>query len=216
MDWVRTERQGIADDLLAVGPDAPTLCEGWTARDLAAHIHLREARPDAAVGIIVGPAARWTRHVQEQMAAGPYDELVEKVRNGPPRLSMFSIPRLEPQLNLVEFAVHREDLRRGQEGWTERDLDPQYADLLWDRTRQMARVLIRRSPVGLTFVRTDGVGGADDPANRLVVRDEPPMVTVTGPAMEILLRLHGRRAVHLDIAGNEHAVRAFDNLDSGI
>lgn len=209
-DWVRAERQGLADDLLEVGPDAPTLCEGWTARDLAAHLHLREARPDAALGIVVGPAAGWTRRVQEQIAAWPYDELVEKVRTGPPRLSLFSIPRLEPQLNLAEFAVHREDLRRGGADWTERELDEEYADLLWDRTRQMARMTLRRCPVGLTLLRTDGDGG------RCVVRAEEPVVTVAGPAMELLLRVYGRRAVRLDVAGNVHAVRAFDNFDAGV
>lgn len=214
--YLSAERQGIADDLLVVGPDAPTLCEGWTARDLAAHLHLREARPDAAVGIVVGAAAGWTRHVQEQIARWPYEDLVEAIRTGPPRLSLFSIPRLEPQLNLVEFAVHHEDVRRGQPDWSERVLEPEYANLLWERTRQLARVLLRRTPVGLTLVRTDGAGGPDDAANRLVVRDEQPMVTVSGPALELLLRAFGRRAVHVDVTGNPHAVRSFGNLQSGL
>ena len=32
------ERQQLADLMASVGPDAPTLCEGWTVRDLAAHL----------------------------------------------------------------------------------------------------------------------------------------------------------------------------------
>jgi len=208
-EWVRAERQGIADDLLAVGPDAPTLCDGWTARDLAAHLRLREARPDAAIGILVGPAAGWTRHVQEQIAAWPYADLVDAVRNGPPRLSPFSLPGVDERANLVEFAVHREDVRRGQPGWVERDLPEDYADALWDRARQTARMTLRRSPVGITLLRTDGDGG------RCVVRAEPPMVTVAGPALELLLRVSGRRAVNVEVTGNEHAVRSFDNLRPG-
>ena len=44
------ERRRFADELLAVGPDAPTLCTGWAARDLAAHVVLRDRRPDAMPG----------------------------------------------------------------------------------------------------------------------------------------------------------------------
>ncbi len=207
--YTRAERIGLAQALLDVGPDAPTLCAGWTARDLAAHVHLRETRPDAAVGIVVPFAGSWTRRVQDGIARLPYAELVERVRTGPPRLSLFALPGVEARANLVEFAVHHEDVRRGRPGWTERDLDPAEADLLWDRLRQVAGLLARRSPVGVTLVRTDGDGG------RSVVRPHEPMVTLAGPALELLLRMSGRRSVHLDITGNEHAVRAFDNFEPG-
>ena len=36
------ERLELCDLLLELGPDAPTLCEGWTTADLAAHLVLRE------------------------------------------------------------------------------------------------------------------------------------------------------------------------------
>ncbi|MBR7502518.1 maleylpyruvate isomerase N-terminal domain-containing protein, partial [Mycobacterium tuberculosis] len=35
----------------AAGEDAPTLCEGWTTRDLATHLVIREREPVAALGI---------------------------------------------------------------------------------------------------------------------------------------------------------------------
>ena len=44
--FVQSERKALADLLAALGPDAPTLCTGWETRDLAAHIVLRERRPD--------------------------------------------------------------------------------------------------------------------------------------------------------------------------
>ena len=47
----QTMRRELCDALLTVGPDAPTLCEGWTTRDLATHLIVRETRPDAALGI---------------------------------------------------------------------------------------------------------------------------------------------------------------------
>lgn len=40
----KRERLLLADLLEAAGPDAPTLCEGWNARDLAAHVVVRERR----------------------------------------------------------------------------------------------------------------------------------------------------------------------------
>lgn len=43
----------IAQSLVA-GPDAPTLGAGWKTRDLAAHLVVRESRPDAAAGVIGG------------------------------------------------------------------------------------------------------------------------------------------------------------------
>src|SRR5690606_1471098 len=39
------ERAALCDLLSRLGPDQPTLCEGWTTRDLAAHLLLRERRP---------------------------------------------------------------------------------------------------------------------------------------------------------------------------
>nr|BFF25281.1 hypothetical protein GCM10025732_32460 [Glycomyces mayteni] len=36
------ERRDLCELLAEVGPDAPTMCEGWTALDLAAHLVLRE------------------------------------------------------------------------------------------------------------------------------------------------------------------------------
>src|SRR3954447_13193741 len=40
----RGERTELLDTLHAVGPDAPTLCEGWTAHDIAAHLAASEAQ----------------------------------------------------------------------------------------------------------------------------------------------------------------------------
>ncbi len=49
------ERASLSDLLDRVGPDAPTLCEGWNARDLTAHLVLRESRPDAVLGVVIRP-----------------------------------------------------------------------------------------------------------------------------------------------------------------
>ena len=63
----RSERSSLCDALIQAGPGAPTLCEGWLTRDLAAHVFVRERRPLAMPGILLGgnfassPTARWRR-----------------------------------------------------------------------------------------------------------------------------------------------------------
>ena len=52
-DFAPIERAAIADLMTSLGPDAPTLCEGWTTRDLAAHLVVRATRVDAAAGILI-------------------------------------------------------------------------------------------------------------------------------------------------------------------
>ena len=68
--FARTERAAFADTLEEAGPDAPTLCTGWTTRDLAAHLVLRERRPDAAMGILIKGVAGHTQRVQDELARG--------------------------------------------------------------------------------------------------------------------------------------------------
>src|ERR1700679_1180823 len=60
------ERLALAALLDQTGPDAPTLCAGWQTRDLAAHVVVRERRPDAGAGMIGGPLAGYTARVQRQ------------------------------------------------------------------------------------------------------------------------------------------------------
>jgi len=191
--------------MLATGPDAPTLCEGWTTRDLAAHLVIREARPDAAPGIVVPPLSGWTERVQHATAVGQsYPELVRKVRTGPPTLSFYAVPGVDGLANLNEYVVHHEDVLRAQPGWEPRTLDSDLADELWGRLRRMCRVMYLRVPVGVTLVRTDGRGGS------VVARTGDPMVTVSGSALELLMRSYGRRAVNVEVAGDPGAVARFE------
>jgi uncharacterized protein (TIGR03085 family) len=201
----RRERTELAELMLTTGPDAPTLCEGWTTKDLAAHLVLRESRPDAAAGIVFSPLAPWTERVQRATASQTYPELVRKVRTGPPTVSVFSIPGVDGLANLFEYVVHHEDVLRAQPDWTPRVLAPDLADLLWARLGQVARVMYVRMPVGVTLVRTDGDGG------RIVARDREPMVIVSGTALELLMRSYGRHAVVLDVAGDPDAVSRFES-----
>ena len=160
MGYSREERLALCATLEKAGPDAPTLCAGWTTRDLAAHLVLRERRPDAAAGIPGGPLAGHTAKVQRRLAATPYPALLATIRSGPPRLSPFAIPALDELANTVEFFVHNEDVRRAAPDWAPREISPGLSGALWDRLR-MARFTLRKAPVGVEFARHDGGAGPD-------------------------------------------------------
>ncbi len=202
---VRRERQELAELMLAVGPDAPTLCEGWTTRDLAAHLIIREARPDAGLGIVFRPLSGWTERVQRAEASKSYPELVRKVRVGPPTLSAMSLPGAEALLNLFEYVVHHEDVLRAQPDWTPRELPADLADELWSRLTRGVRLMYRSMPVGVTLVRTDGEGGS------VVAHEGSPMVTLSGTALELLMRSYGRSPVRVEVEGDPDAVAAFED-----
>ncbi|MEU3398341.1 uncharacterized protein (TIGR03085 family) [Streptomyces filamentosus] len=183
----RRERLLLADLLEAAGPDAPTLCEGWRTRDLAAHVVVRERRPDAAAGTLVPVLKDRLERVQEEFAAKPYEELLQLVRTGPPRFSPFTIKQVDEGANVVEFYVHAEDVRRAQPGWSARELDPVFADALWSRLEKGARLLGRKAPVGLVLRRPNG--------QTVVAHKGTPVVTVSGEPGELTMYLYGRTEV---------------------
>jgi uncharacterized protein (TIGR03085 family) len=199
----QAERARLADELEAVGPDAPTLCTGWAARDLAAHVVVRERRPDAAPGIRIGAFAGYTRSVQAQVATStPWDELVGKVRRRSPLL----LGPMDDWFNTVEFFVHAEDVRRAQPGWTPLPSDARREGVLWSVLRRHGRVFFRHAKVGVVLALPDG--------RTRTVADGAPAVTVTGPASELTLYAYGRTSVaQVEVTGDPVAVRTLTGTD---
>ncbi|NUS24746.1 MAG: TIGR03085 family protein, partial [Streptomyces sp.] len=118
--FAKRERLLLADLLETAGPEAPTLCEGWQTRDLAAHVVVRERRPDASAGLLIKQLSARLDKAMEEFAAKPYEELIQLIRTGPPRFSPFQLKQLDEASNTIEFYVHTEDVRRAQEDWTPR------------------------------------------------------------------------------------------------
>ena len=123
------ERAALCDTFEKYGPEAPTLCEGWLTLDLAAHLAAREARSDAAVGLVLpGPFARHLEHVMDQYK----DEGLRPARRpccAPARRGCTARAR-SPTANVNENFVHHEDVRRAN-GEGQRTLDPEMDDILW-------------------------------------------------------------------------------------
>ena len=74
----RWQRAQLCDLFEYLGPDAPTLCEGWVTRDVAAHLWVREHRPWAVPGMVAtdGVLHRSTDRLQARVAQRPYKEIV--------------------------------------------------------------------------------------------------------------------------------------------
>ncbi|MER7003505.1 TIGR03085 family metal-binding protein [Dactylosporangium sp. NPDC000555] len=216
--FARAERAALADALLAAGPDAPTLCEGWATRDLAAHLVLRERRPDAAAGILIKPVAGHTKKVQDRLAAGDYAALVEKVRTAAPHVRPAFA---EEAVNLVEFFIHLEDVRRAAPGWVPRELPEAYARALGSRAKGSARLSARRFPARIV-VRSPGLRPTAEPIVEpfTVGKGDPDparQVTVEGDPGELLLFFTGRQAAAgVELTGPEDLVERLRGARLGI
>ncbi|RZS82883.1 uncharacterized protein (TIGR03085 family) [Motilibacter rhizosphaerae] len=189
--YAPAERAALADTLAGLDPAAPTLCPPWRARDLAAHVVLREHRPDAALGIAVRPLAGHTQRVQDGIAAGDYAALVDRVRRGPAPWWPTRIPQLREAADLVELVIHHEDLRRAQPGWEPRELPAGVEDALWARVPGLAKRLGRRAPATVALRRS----GSPDVVE---VGSGERRVVVEAAPVELLLLAFGRgRAARL-------------------
>jgi uncharacterized protein (TIGR03085 family) len=203
-----SERQELCDLMAQVGPDAPTLCEGWTTRDLAAHLVLRESRPDAAGGILLPALGRYTWWVQSSIAQRSWPELVDLVRSGPPWWSLYNLPGLGDKINAMEFFVHHEDVRRAATEWEPRPADPRRAGVLWGLLRRGARVLYRNSPVGVVLRTPAG--------SAFTARHGARSVTVVGSPEELTLHAFGRDEDIVEIEGDPVDVAGLQGSQRGL
>jgi uncharacterized protein (TIGR03085 family) len=208
MSLATLERAGLADALAAAGPERSTLCEGWTTRDLLAHLLVREGQPLAAVGILVPALASVTDRAMRGLGGAPYPELVGRFRAGPPAWSPYRIGRLDAVANDVEFFVHHEDVRRGEPGWEPRPPDAERDDALWELLLRGGRMFFRRSPVGVAVRRPSG--------EQAVLKAGRGLATVVGEPGELLLFAFGRDAVRVEIEGTADDVAALKGAPLGV
>lgn len=207
--WSRTERTLLCDLFLEVGPEAPTLNEGWVTEDLAAHLVVRERRPDAAGGIFVPVLRGYQKHVINGYRTKPWGTLVQLVRSGPPPWLPIALPVIEQVVNTTEFFVHHEDVRRARPGWEPRTLDPRFQNDLWDAVTSRGMLLYRKAPVGITLRRDDG--------RERVVKPGASMVTLTGEPAELILHAFGRgKHAEVSMEGEDGALTRLEAAPLGV
>lgn len=185
------ERRALAQALRSVPADAPTLCEGWAARDLAVHIVVRDSRPDLLVGQGLPVLGGRARTAVEELKRADYQALVDRVAAGPPRWSPSRLGPVDTAANTVEFYVHAEDVLRAQQDFdagVRREISQQVRAQLWRQGAQGLFLLGARSlRQRVTFV---------SPGYGAVTRGRPndPLRLVQGPPEELVLWAFGRRA----------------------
>jgi uncharacterized protein (TIGR03085 family) len=205
------ERHELCDLFAELGPCAPTLLEGWTTNDLAAHLVLREHDLVAAPGLVLpGSFRRFAERRRVELAESrDFACLVTRIRAGPPA-GFFRIGWVQSLPNLNEFFVHHEDVRRAN-GLGPRTLAPPLDAALWRNVRRSSRYLTRRlGDVGLE-VEWPGTG------ERVSVRPGEPRARLSGPPGELLLCLFGRQTVaQVDVGGSPEAVAAVRRAHLGM
>lgn len=188
------ERAELADLMDTLGPDAATCCAGWTTAHLAAHLVVRDRRPDALPGYgleeigLGGPPAAWAHRLEERLRRStPYSEIVARFRAGPRPWSLLAWPIVARSLNAAEFVIHHEDVRRAQPGWAPRSLPRTVQDGLWNIAVVFARRPAASRKDGLILRRSD-VPGLQKHLGR-------GGTTVEGEPLELLLWSAGREGV---------------------
>jgi uncharacterized protein (TIGR03085 family) len=198
--WAQAERAVLIDLLRSLGPAADVLPAGWVTADLAAHLYVRERRPDAALGVVVpGPAAAYTSRVMASvLRVSGYDQVVDVLAAGPPR----PLRMIDEQLNLMEFFIHTEDIRRAQ-GSHPRFLQVSMERALFARLR----MLLRLSSLRVRGIQMDLVTAHGERASF----GSGPVAQLRGPVGELAMWVFDRKSVaDVDVTGSSDAVARLD------
>jgi uncharacterized protein (TIGR03085 family) len=209
----RLERLSLVEDLRAIGPSSPTLCAGWTAMDVAAHLVAAEQAWGLPMvpayllrRLLPGPVVR--RGMARMQALGDrqlertkrhgWDWLMRRLAAGPPRA--YELGSVAP-IRYIEEWIHHEDVRRAN-GLGPRASTTEEDDALWHAGLELTslrELLPGRDLVEL--VLPDGRSHRIGPDST---------VRVDGRPGELLLFLAGRTtAAVVDVTGNPDDIRAL-------
>lgn len=202
---IAAERTALLETLQEAGSQAPTLCEGWESRHLLAHLLLRESKPLVAAGVLGGPLGVRTDRLTKQLAdqlANPddYRQGLKDFAALPGYLGMRTrFPRLDRAMNLLEYFVHTEDIRRAglSQGQAPepRQLAAGVEQALWKDLQARAKAMAgKKYPEGL-LLEAPGYS----PAQVTVVPPAPGQqaTVLTGQPGELALYLFGRQEAAL-------------------
>jgi uncharacterized protein (TIGR03085 family) len=209
MNLARTERAALADLFVTLGPDQPTLCEGWDTKDLLIHLLVRERSPLGAVGGRVPLLKSFTDKASADYAKRPWSELIDEYRSGPPAWNPAGWGKIDELTNSGEMFIHHEDVRRGQVGWEPRQFDAAtVAELDKMVSSGLSKLAVRKAPGGVVAQLPDG--------RTITLKSGEPAVTITGEPGEILLWLSGRDACSVEFTGDEAAVATVSTIKRGV
>jgi uncharacterized protein (TIGR03085 family) len=216
--FAKSERAELCDLFDLVGPDAPTLCDGWRAHDLAVHLWIRETDPVGVSGMLAKPlSGLLERRMADTKQRWEFPELVNKIRNGPARFSVFSFPGVDEPANTTEFFVHHEDVRRaGDHPQGARSLGDEVEEWMWRRLKLLGRAFFRRAQVGVVLERLGSTDAAGEPDTIRAVSGAS-IVTLVGQPSELMFFAHGRTATaEVKLVGEPEAIDLLHAADLGV
>jgi uncharacterized protein (TIGR03083 family) len=209
--WAAIDRQRVrtADLLEELGPGewtVPSLCEGWTVRDVAAHLTLQQMtlgsalrsalRHPGSLNHVISASAR-------ERAQLPRDRLIAEIRGmvGSRRHNV----GVTPWETLIDIVVHGQDIAvpTGHHLEVEPDVAAAAAARVWDgqfsrKGRRMAKVFRRLPYHGHRLTASDidwSVGGGPE---------------IRGPVLALLLLLTGRPVVIPELSGDGRTALSAD------
>lgn len=204
------ERRALHDTLADVGPDAPTLCTGWDTRRLLGHMLLRErSLIETATRLRLPRAAQAAeRALEDFVQTHSYASMLAAFDRGAPLWSPFALPPVRELFNVLEYAVHHEDVRRVDPTAEPRPLPLARQRAIFARLRGFAPVTMRGTPVAVELrweSRSIKVGRG---AARAVVSGDP---------MELVLVAYGRQPVAVvEYSGSTTAIAQLRGARLGI
>jgi uncharacterized protein (TIGR03085 family) len=173
---------------------------------MAAHVYVRERRPDAALGVLpLGPVSRYTDRVMESvLEAQGYEGLLRKLREPAPILRVLHI---DEAINSVEFFIHTEDVRRPN-NMPDRELPDEFERKIAGRLKQQGRLSFRRAGARVRLVPTVG-----EPAEF----GKGPVVEVHGKPSELMLLAFNRKAdAKVEYTGDPAGIEALKKARLGL
>lgn len=173
----------LLDALRAVGPDAPTQCEGWTAQDIATHAWIMKHDPLGAPGYIVPALKGLTERRADKALAenGGYEGVLDALEeeNGA-RYPVIGGTQMMALADLGEWYVHLRDVL-DPNGLPEAEIDLYTRRALWLDLQVIAKM---QRPDAVLVEPVLGKSATFGDGSR----------TVTGDAGDLLCWVFGRRA----------------------
>lgn len=227
MDVIDRQRQHLCtllDSLSREQWDADTMCDGWDAGDMVAHLLVREREPVAALGILIPPLSTLTDKRMAKRKSAGRTAVMADLRQGPPAWMRLPVAR---DVQVGEDWIHAADIARGGAATLDGaniqpfdgTEDPEVAVLLWKAVGRFAPLTLRSIDTPGVIALTDGtttrsyrVGGA----MARIAPDEPADVTITGPVGELVLYLTGRRVANVSIDGKDALRVALEGSTRGV
>ena len=143
-----------------------------------------------------------------------FPELVDRIRNGPARFSVFAIPGVDEGANTTEFFVHHEDVRRAGD---------RAADRPGPGSGGRGVDVAAAQAAGPGLVPPGPGGGGAGAAGLGRRRGEPEtiravsgasIVTLVGQPSELMLYAHGRTSVaEIKLVGEPEAIEILNSTD---